>query len=220
MDVQFKFHSCCLKDTPLVAQMVKNLPAIQEAQFNPWVGKIPWRREWQPLQYSCLENPVDRGAWWATVHGGHRVRHNWATNTFTLCPPGKCCAGCQLLLLFRGKAGFHKGHTHLAWKSPKAWLIDTCEPTSLRTEFSAGCVAQTVTCVISCAFELMTKPSKPQLPQPWSRNSKSACCTGRPEGQKQVAGGMRGPMPASRAQHAPSSWHSLLSSSLASSLIQ
>ena len=32
-------------------------------EFNPWVGKIPWRREW----YSCLENFMDRGAWWATV---------------------------------------------------------------------------------------------------------------------------------------------------------
>ena len=31
-----------------VAQMVKNLPAIQETGFNPWVGKIPWRRKWQP----------------------------------------------------------------------------------------------------------------------------------------------------------------------------
>ena len=29
-----------------------------------------------PLQYSFLENPLDRGAWWATVHGGHRVRHD------------------------------------------------------------------------------------------------------------------------------------------------
>ena len=36
------------------------------------------------LQYSCLENSIDRGAWWATVHGGHRVRHNWATNTLAL----------------------------------------------------------------------------------------------------------------------------------------
>ena len=34
--------------------------------FDPWVGKIPWRREWQ---YSCLENPMDRGAWQAIVHG-------------------------------------------------------------------------------------------------------------------------------------------------------
>ena len=32
-----------------------------------------------PLQYSCLENPMDRGAWKATVHGVTRVRHDWAT---------------------------------------------------------------------------------------------------------------------------------------------
>ena len=32
-----------------------------------------------PLQYSCLENPMDRGAWQATVHGAARVRHNLAT---------------------------------------------------------------------------------------------------------------------------------------------
>ena len=31
-----------------------------------------------PLQYSCLENPRDRGAWWATVHGSQRVRCDWA----------------------------------------------------------------------------------------------------------------------------------------------
>ena len=37
-------------------------------QFDPWVGKIPWRRAWQPTQYSCLDNLMDRGAWWATVH--------------------------------------------------------------------------------------------------------------------------------------------------------
>ena len=34
--------------TSLVAQMVKNLPAMQETRFDPWVRKIPWRREWQP----------------------------------------------------------------------------------------------------------------------------------------------------------------------------
>ena len=31
-----------------VAQTVKNLPAMQETQCDPWVGKIPWRRAWQP----------------------------------------------------------------------------------------------------------------------------------------------------------------------------
>ena len=40
----------------------------RRCRFNSWVGKIPWRKSWQTLQYSCLENPLDRGAWWATVH--------------------------------------------------------------------------------------------------------------------------------------------------------
>jgi len=30
--------------------------------FDPWVGKIPWKRKCNPLQYSCLGNPMDRGA--------------------------------------------------------------------------------------------------------------------------------------------------------------
>ena len=42
--------------------------------FNPWVWKIPWRRKWQPVQYSCLENLTDRGAWQAVVHG---VTRSW-----------------------------------------------------------------------------------------------------------------------------------------------
>ena len=37
-------------------------------RFDPWVGKIPWKRKYI-LQYSCLENLMDRRAWWATVHG-------------------------------------------------------------------------------------------------------------------------------------------------------
>ena len=36
-----------------------------------------------PLQYSCLENPMDRGGWWATGHGVTKGRHYWTTNTFT-----------------------------------------------------------------------------------------------------------------------------------------
>ena len=37
-------------------------------EFKPWVGKIPGEGNGNPLQYSCLDNPMDRGAWWATVH--------------------------------------------------------------------------------------------------------------------------------------------------------
>ena len=34
--------------TSLVAQKAKRLPTVQETRVNPWVGKIPWRRKWQP----------------------------------------------------------------------------------------------------------------------------------------------------------------------------
>ena len=37
--------------------------------FNPWVRKIPCRRNCDPLHYSCPGNPMYREAWWATVHG-------------------------------------------------------------------------------------------------------------------------------------------------------
>ena len=40
---------------------------------------ITWRKNGYPFKYSCLENSMDRGAWWATV----QVGHDWATNTFT-----------------------------------------------------------------------------------------------------------------------------------------
>ena len=49
-----------------VAQMVKHLPAIWET----WVQSLGWEEgNGNPLQYPCLENPMDRGAWKATVHG-------------------------------------------------------------------------------------------------------------------------------------------------------
>ena len=53
----------------LVAQRLKHLPAMQET----WVRSLgqedpPGEGNGNPLQYSCLENPMDRGAWWATVH--------------------------------------------------------------------------------------------------------------------------------------------------------
>ena len=43
-------------------------------RFNPWVGRSPGVGNGNLLQYSCLENSMDRGAWWATVH---RVTKSW-----------------------------------------------------------------------------------------------------------------------------------------------
>ena len=61
---------------------VRNRPAMQEPQemwVDPWVGRSPGGGHGNPLQSSCLENPMDRGAWWATVHGSQRVRHDLAS---------------------------------------------------------------------------------------------------------------------------------------------
>ena len=82
-----------------MAQRVKNPPAIQETQETcvwslGWedpledemathssvlAWKIPWTEEPGGLQ------SMDRGAWWAPVHGSQRVGHDWATNTHTSC---------------------------------------------------------------------------------------------------------------------------------------
>ena len=43
------------------------------------LGRSPGEGNDNPLQYSCLENPMDRGAWWATVHGVARVGHDLVT---------------------------------------------------------------------------------------------------------------------------------------------
>ena len=52
---------------------VKNQPAnagnIRDACSIPGSGRSPGVGNGNPLQYSCLENSMDRGAWWATVHG-------------------------------------------------------------------------------------------------------------------------------------------------------
>ena len=57
-----------------VVLVVKNLPAssgdIRDACSIPGLGRFPGEGNGNTLQYSCcLENPMDRGAWWATVHG-------------------------------------------------------------------------------------------------------------------------------------------------------
>ena len=50
--------------------VVKNLPAkTRYLGLIPRFGRVPGGGNGNPLQYSCLENPVDRGAWQATVHG-------------------------------------------------------------------------------------------------------------------------------------------------------
>ena len=53
----------------LVAQTVKRLPAMRETQVRFLGWEDPQEKEMAAFQYSCLENAMDRGAWWATVRG-------------------------------------------------------------------------------------------------------------------------------------------------------
>ena len=53
----------------MVALAVKNLPPLRDMGLILGLGRSPGGGDDNPLQYSCLENPLDRGAWQATVHG-------------------------------------------------------------------------------------------------------------------------------------------------------
>ena len=54
----------------LVPQIAKNLPAnAGDTSSIPGLGRSPGEGNGNSLQYSCLENPMDRGDWWATVQG-------------------------------------------------------------------------------------------------------------------------------------------------------
>ena len=56
-----------------------------DSDLIPGLERSPGEGNGNLLQYSCLENPMDRGDWWATVHGvaKSRIRLMWATNTVT-----------------------------------------------------------------------------------------------------------------------------------------
>ena len=66
---------------PKVMLVVKNTPAkagdLRDAGSIPGSGRSPGGGHGNPLQYSCLENPMDRGAWQATVHRSQRIRNDW-----------------------------------------------------------------------------------------------------------------------------------------------
>ena len=67
-----KFHGHCTSWISQGALVVKNLPAnagdIRDAGLTPGLGRSPGRGNGNPLEYSCLENHMDRGDCQATVH--------------------------------------------------------------------------------------------------------------------------------------------------------
>ena len=71
--------------TSLVAQTVKaSAYNAGDPGMIPVSGRFPGEGNGNPLQYSCLENPIDRGAWQATVHGVAKSQTGLSDFTFTL----------------------------------------------------------------------------------------------------------------------------------------
>ena len=67
----------------LVAQRLKHLPCnAGDLGLIPGSGRSPGEGNGNPLQYSCLENPMDGGAWWATVHGVTKSQTRLSNFTF------------------------------------------------------------------------------------------------------------------------------------------
>ena len=65
------------KDTYTLFKIVNNLPAIQDMDLIPELGRSPGEGNGNPLQYSCLENSMDRGTWQAIQSmDSQRVRYN------------------------------------------------------------------------------------------------------------------------------------------------
>ena len=78
------YHKFC-RLASLVAEMVKNPSAMQKTWVQLLDQEDPLEKEMATLQCSCLENSMDRGAWWATVHGAVESQTRLSDLTLSLC---------------------------------------------------------------------------------------------------------------------------------------
>ena len=97
----------------------------------PGLGRSPGEGKGNPLQYSCLEDPMDGGAWWATVHRLPKSRTR--LSNFTYLTQCKCCVS-SCLHVANSSFAFWK---FLAFLFPNAfytWLVEYIDAASLNTE--------------------------------------------------------------------------------------
>ena len=98
-----------------MALVVKNLPAsagdLRDAGSIPRSGRSPGEGNGNPLQQSCLENSMDGGAWWATVHGVTKSRTQWSDFTSLLLQRNFPSQGSNPGLLPHRQALYHLSYT-------------------------------------------------------------------------------------------------------------
>ena len=74
VSIEFKLNQ--VKGFPGGAEVKVSACNVGDLGSIPGLGRSPGEGNGNPLQYSCLENPTDGGAWWATVHGSQSVGHD------------------------------------------------------------------------------------------------------------------------------------------------
>ena len=111
--VQWVFYT--LMGTSLVAQMVKaSAYNAEDPGSIPGSGRSPGEGNGNPLLYSCLENPMDGGAWWTAVHGVTKSQ-TWLSNfTFTFVPLYPCQSLAQYVVDTKCSINSNK-HLGLPW---------------------------------------------------------------------------------------------------------
>ena len=132
-----------------------------------------------PLQYSCLENPMDRGAWQATVHGVTKSLHDWVTNTstflslcgkcyqFSIFPADEMCP-MEMMNFFR-----EMGRKMVRWSTDGAKSLGwaSCGWSCTGVQDSQACGRASP----PCQLQHIPTPSKPHIYQtPWWESTQLA----------------------------------------------
>ena len=120
----------------------------------PGLTRSPGEGNDNPLQYSCLENPIDRGAWWATVHGIAKSRTRLSEFTFFLSPKhiapffwGSCLACHSVVQLSMYKLD----NCSLEYITNKAAGDLSTKPSSFLLSFyGCVCIRVSIICVSVC----------------------------------------------------------------------
>ena len=117
----------------LMAQAVKNLPAMQRPGFNPWVGKIPGRRKWIPTLVFLPGAFQGQRSLVGYSPRGRRVGRDWATNTFTF-----ILFGSRALHKPCGIGARPRRHSKWCFKSPVSSFLSWANWNSLAESISLG----------------------------------------------------------------------------------
>ena len=127
----------------LMAQTVKNLPVVQETWVQSWVGKIPGEDNGYPLQYSCLENSMDRGDWQATLYGVTKSWTRLSDKHFPLNALEQSCSVCTFVMIKNGEGQHFKGSS-VYWSFTRHSLSQLVAGLRHRVQFLQGWLTSTV----------------------------------------------------------------------------